>query len=299
MRIHRFILPVLVCFTTAVSAQTTARLTSDSNLVETGNKVVLHLLVRGKPAGNPDLSAWKEVIPEDNRLREGAWTTGNGFSQKDITVIFFEEDSLTVPPVRIPLPNGDTAVTNTLDLQVIATPAPDEIPDMAPIRDIRREEKLWSDYWPLLSILLAVIAIALAGYFIVKYRKNRGIGSRSIQWPAHELALRKLGQLQQQGLWNKGNKKEYCDELTGIIREYLELRFGVPALESTSDELIQKLKETDMPGDTISSLGNILFQADLAKFARGTPPPDFGDVSMHFARRLVETTKPVSANASS
>lgn len=295
MRIHQFILPVLACLTTALSAQT-AQLVSDSNLVETGNKVVLHLLVKGEPAGKPDFSAWNEVIPEDNRLMEGAWTTGNGFSKKDITVIFFEQDSLTIPPVRIPQSNGDTAVTNALNIQVIATPAPDEVQDMAPIRDIQREEKQWTDYWPLLAILLAVTAMVLAGYFVVKYRKNRGIGSRSIQWPPHELALRKLGQLQQQGLWNNGNKKEYCDELTGIIREYLELRYGVPALESTSDELIQKLKDTEIPGETVSRLANVLFQADLAKFAKGTPPPDFGDVSMQFALRLVESTKPVPAS---
>jgi hypothetical protein len=40
--------------------QNTARLTSDSNLVETGNKVVLHLLVRGKPEGNPISGGWKK-----------------------------------------------------------------------------------------------------------------------------------------------------------------------------------------------------------------------------------------------
>lgn len=300
MRIHSLILPVLVCFSAAVSAQM-AQLTSDSNLVETGSKVVLHLSVREIPAGTPDFSDWNEVIPEDNRLREGAWTNGNGFSEKDITVIFFEEDSITIPPVRIPLSNGDTAVTNALNIQVIATPAPDEIVDMSPIRDIKREEKYWSDYWPLLAIILAVIALALAGYFIVRYRRNRGIGSRSLQWPPHELALRKLGQLKQRDLWSAGNAKEYCDELTGIIREYLELRFGVPALESTSAELIQKLKSTDIPVETVAVLGNILFQADLAKFANGTPPPEFGDISMQFALRLIDITKyqPVSPNEAS
>ena len=298
MRIPWFVLPLAIFFATTAAAQS-AQLSSDSNLVETGSRFVLHLSVKEKPAGKADFTEWSSIIPEDNRLSEGDWTTANGFSRKDITVIFFEEDSLTIPPVRIPLSNGDTAVTNSLDIQVIATPSPDEIQDMAPIRDIRREEKVWTDYWPVLAILLAVIAIVLAGYFIIKYRKNKGIGSRSVQWPPHELALRKLGQLQQQGLWSSGNQKAYCDELTSIIREYLERRFGVPALESTSDELIQKLNETDIPGETISELGDILFQADLAKFAKGTPPPEFGDLSMQFALRLIEITKPVSVNAAS
>ena len=141
--------------------------------------------------------------------------------------------------------------------------------------------------------------LLLAAYLVNKYRKNRGMGTRSIHWPPHELALRKLGQLQQKSLWNNGNKKEYCDELTDIIREYLELRFGIPALESTSTELIQKLKGTDIPDETALELGNILFQADLAKFAKGTPPPDFGDISMQFALRLIEITKPVSSNEAS
>lgn len=298
MRIPWFVLPLAFFFAPTAAAQS-AQLSSDSNLVETGSRFVLHLSVKEKPAGKADFTEWSSIIPEDNRLSEGDWTTANGFSRKDITVIFFEEDSMTIPPVRIPLSSGDTAVTNSLDIQVIATPSPDEIQDMAPIRDIRREEKVWTDYWPVLAILLAVIAIVLAGYFIIKYRKNKGIGSRSVQWPPHELALRKLGQLQQQGLWSSGNQKAYCDELTSIIREYLERRFGVPALESTSDELIQKLNETDIPGETIRKLGDIFFQADLAKFAKGTPPPEFGDVSMQFALRLIDITKPVSANTAS
>jgi hypothetical protein len=80
---------------------------------------------------------------------------------------------------------------------VIVTPAPDEIPDMAPIRDIRREEKLWSDYWPLLAILLAVIAIALAGYFIVDAKQGMGsqdINGLPMNWHSE------TGHLQQQGL---------------------------------------------------------------------------------------------------
>lgn len=270
-----------------------AQLASDSNLVETGNKVVLHLTLKGKPAGNPDLSAWNEVVPKDNRLKESDWTSENGLSQKDITVIFFEADSLIIPPARIPLPNGDTAVTNTLCILVLATPAPDEIQDMAPVRDILREEKVWTDYWPFIAVILAVAAMLLVGYLIVQYRKNKGAGSRSIHWPPHELALRKIRHLQQQGLWESGKTREYCDELTYIIREYLELRFGIPALECTSTELTQKLKDTGLSVETVNELDNILMQADLVKFAKGTPPPDFGDSSMQFSIRLIDSTKPV------
>lgn len=294
----RFILPVIVCITASATAQT-ARLASDSNLVETGNRFILHLSVREKPAGKPDLSGWQEVIPEENRLRESDWTNESGISKMDITAIFFREDSLTIPPVRIPLANGDTAVTNPLDIQIIASPAPDEVQDMAPIRDIQREQKVWTDYWPLIAIIVAVVILILAAYFIIQYRNNKTVGNRSVQWTPHELALRKLVQLQQQNLWNNGNLKEYCDELTGIIREYLELRFRIPALESTSAELIRILKMTDTPDEINSGLENILFQADLAKFAKGTPPPDFGDVSMQFALRLIDKTKPVSVNAAS
>lgn len=294
----RFILPVIVFITASATAQT-ARLASDSNLVETGNRFILHLSVREKPAGKPDLSGWQEVIPEENRLRESDWTNESGISKMDITAIFFREDSLTIPPVRIPLANGDTAVTNPLDIQIIASPAPDEVQDMAPIRDIQREQKVWTDYWPLIAIIVAVVILILAAYFIIQYRNNKTVGNRSVQWTPHELALRKLVQLQQQNLWNNGNVKEYCDELTGIIREYLELRFRIPALESTSAELIRILKMTDTPDEINSGLENILFQADLAKFAKGTPPPDFGDVSMQFALRLIDKTKPVSVNAAS
>lgn len=60
----------------------------------------------------------------------------------------------------------------------------------------------------------------------------------------HELALQKLVALQQQKLWQKGDVKPYQSELTFIIREYLENRFNIQALESTTDEIVQNLPKS-------------------------------------------------------
>jgi hypothetical protein len=106
------------------------------------------------------------------------------------------------------------------------------------------------------------------------------------------LALKKLRVLAQKALWRSGAVKEHCAELTFILREYLEKRYEVPALESTSEELLSRLKSTDFPMELRPDLENILAQADLAKFAKAIPPEEFYLYSLDFAQALVTQTIP-------
>ncbi len=71
--------------------------------------------------------------------------------------------------------------------------------------------------------------------------------------------------------------KEYYSELTFIIRKYLDEKVYDRALESTTDELISRLKllkegnQVDLSNDDIKNLESILKRADLVKFAKSAP----------------------------
>lgn len=295
-RLNKYCLSLLLAsfFLTGALAQIEASAGLDSSHAETGNPFVVHITVpntAGKP-GSIDLSAWSDQVPLQNIVGQSEWSpTGKSFT-KDLTLLFFDEDTLSLPPLIIPLGNRGTATTNPLEVVVLPTPSPDDLLDMADIKDIHREQALWTDYLPwALAIAGFLLFIVLISWLIARMRKKQTVASRTIGLPPHELALKKLAALEQKQLWNKGLVKEFCAELTFIVREYLEKRFHVPALESTSEELMEKLKTTAFPETLHDILRDLLTQADLAKFAKSVPPQSFEETARQFARNLIEMTK--------
>ena len=75
----------------------------------------------------------------------------------------------------------------------------------------------------------------------------------------------------------KGEIKEYYSELTDIARNYIEEAIHIPAMESTTSELIQAIrtastkKKMTLTPETVENLERVLRQADLVKFAKSKP----------------------------
>lgn len=262
----------------------------DSNWVETGDTFVLHLAVpftAGTP-GEVDFSAWQNVMPRENVLRQSGWTRVGQFWNKNLTLIYFDSALLTLPGLGVRLSGNVTTRTNAVQLEVSPTPAP---PEPADIKDIRREPWRWLDFLPVF-IIMAVLALVLLWYRFYYLPRKKGINSRKVELPPHQLALKKLEQLAKQKPWQHGRIKEYYAELTFILREYLEKRFGMPALESTSAEITRDLRRLDVPGPLLPPIDELLVQADLAKFAQGEPPAQFHEPALEHVRALVRATEP-------
>lgn len=277
-------------------AQSDAVAAFDSGYVETGNPFFLHLSVPqqfGEPA-KVDLSSWSNVFPEQNILGQTGWQQHNGRWVSDLNLIAFDSAELQLPPVGIVFPGGDTLKTNVLALRVLPTPSPDDPADMQDIKDIYREPVNWRDYlWPALPIVVGVLILALAIALVLLLRKKKsGLkGIHTIQQPAHEVALQRLNKLEKQQPREQEEIKLYYSELTHIIREYLERRYHIPALESLSEEILHRLVRTDFPASLLSSLSELLRWADLAKFAKGTPPAQFHAKALSEARQLIEQSR--------
>jgi hypothetical protein len=86
-----------------------------------------------------------------------------------------------------------------------------------------------------------------------------------------------LNNLEKKELWQKGEIKAYYSELTDIARNYIEEAIQIPAMESTTSELIEGLrkaslkKKMTLSKETIENLEQVLRQADLVKFAKSKP----------------------------
>jgi len=140
--------------------------------------------------------------------------------------------------------------------------------------------------------LLALVIIALIIYLIIRIKKHKSIFPERPKLPAHVTAINELEKIKSENLWQSGKTKLYYTRLTEVIREYLEERYDVNALEMTSDEILQTVKNIiDSKGKDYLKLKEILTISDLVKFAKMQPTPEDNQSTYNSAYSFIEQTK--------
>lgn len=142
--------------------------------------------------------------------------------------------------------------------------------------------------------VVIVLALVSALYLIIsRSRKAKGKveeESRPKEAP-HIVAIRLLEQLSTQKLWQNGRHKQYYTRLTEILRDYLEGRYGVAALEMTTDDIVAALRSLELTKKQKSELAELLREADLVKFAKHTPDAETNEAAYYKVYYFVEETK--------
>lgn len=262
-------------------------------MVETGDTFGLRILVTGTsvaPRGI-DFSAWKGLLPPENVLSQSAWTRSGGRWMRQITLVAFDSATLQLPPLTVRNHLGESVLTNALQLTVYPTPA--NVDNAALIRDIRREPSQWTDYW--LEALTVLLVLALGIWYFRRQKPKPVAVAAPVASPAaplkppHEIALEKLATLEAQAPWKHGLVEQFYADLSMIVREYLEKRFSIPALESTTREIIPMLSKTNFDQKFSKTLRDILYEADMAKYARQLPPEQACENAVKAVRRLLMT----------
>ncbi len=189
---------------------------------------------------------------------------GNGRRETTYTLTLqpFDPDTVTLPPLRVAC-GTDTAETRALVLKVLpveldslTTIHPMEGPVAYPAKWYDWVPQWVSDYWPWIIIAIGLIAAAVAAWIYFR-RGGTVMVRRKRIVPPYELAMHRLGQLRERRLAESGHEKEYYTELTDILRQYLEGRFGINAMEMTSTEIVRSLRAnetTRMSADRMRSV---------------------------------------------
>ncbi|WP_395048510.1 hypothetical protein [Flavobacterium sp.] len=194
---------------------------------------------------------------------------------KKYGLIQFDSGKYTIPSIKI-LINNKAFLSDSLKVEVANVPVDTLKQKMYDIKDIVPANDGIGDWWKYLLVLLLIAGFGALVYWYIKKRQKEKIEEEIYKTPI-EKATSLLNNLEKKELWQHGEVKAYYSELTDIVRNYIEEAIDIPAMESTTSELIEGLKTASqkkkmkLSKETIDSLFVVLKQADLVKFAKSKP----------------------------
>ena len=208
----------------------------------------------------------------------------------------FDSGYFAIPPFKFII-NDDTLhpnLTEALLLEVHTVPT--DTTD-ATVRDIKQpfgEEFDWKWYLPYAYWTLSVLAVfALLIFVIYKLTKKKEVVEviEKPKIPAHIIALAELEKIKTEVVWKEGKTKEYYSAISDAVRLYIENRFGVNALESTTDEIVQAFKSQVVDSLSKEKLKQLLVLSDFVKFAKVIPVEQEHNLTLQHAFDFVNGTK--------
>ena len=229
-----------------------------------------------------------------------------------LTITSFDTGFHVIAPLVFPGSN-DSLRTEPVLLSVkdVAVEMPQAAADQqseVEIRDIKKIRPATFSLWEWIKenylLILAVLLSAAAVWAYFRYIHHRlkkkavEIIVPKVTIPPHVIALNKLSELQEKKLWQSGMVKEYHSELTEIVRQYIEDYLRIPALESTTPEILRDLGTTTaVSSDVMAGMKKMLELSDLVKFAKYLPFGDENEKCIVHGRNFIMMTMPAEKEA--
>ncbi len=145
--------------------------------------------------------------------------------------------------------------------------------------------------WWALGVVGAMAAIGLAVRLWRRRRKRAESAPPEARITPHVWALRELDRLAAERLVERGLVQEFYYRVNGLVRRYIELRYGLMAGEQTSEEFIRALQySAELAPRHKETLRAFVEACDPVKYARQVPAREEVDWVHGAARRFVVET---------
>lgn len=306
--INILVLTATVALTAPAAGARSIKATVDSSQITMGYQTAIRFEIVDK-AGQPfDVQVDKNAVPAEVEFID--WVEGDTVDigndlveiRRALIIQSFDSGVYTIPPFM--LVNGpDTLQTEPITLKVNPVDV-SQLDDIHPIAPAMEFESKWydflpdwlTDYWAWLLTGLILIAAGVCTYLILTRKVEVPLLPKKKPVPPYQLAMQRLDSLREANLWQNGREKEYYTHLIDILRDYLQGRFGINAMEMTSQQITTILNENETTRMPNRRMRQILEIADFVKFAKVRPLPDDNHRAMAEAVRFVEETKPVELN---
>lgn len=204
--------------------------------------------------------------------------------------------TFTVPPMRVIVMRkggGDLSVCTAehsidVDQPTANSPDPWPKPNPASLPQKTRDERAQ-------AIAIAVIAgvvgaLALAGLALWWSRRPKEAPPPPPPTPSWKLALEAIGRARRELAGGTINTKLYYDRISDAVRAHLGDTYGFDGLESTTDEILVRVRRMPSPSFPLDKVERLLGECDLVKFAGYSPPLEEADAIAGLAESVVRAT---------
>ena len=290
MKLNKYILILFVVITTfVVKSQVEVHAVIDSSSIRIGAQTKLDIYLNYDATAQKNLDITWPII--EDTLKKGLEVINitkidttipdknkpNLIQQHiQLTVTSFDEGDYFIQPFKFTL-NKDTAnplFTEPLFLSVKTVVTDTSITKVKDIKPPFDEPFDWKWYLPYAYAILGILAAVLLLVFIlIKLSKKKPVEVviEKPKIPAHITAFETLEKIKEDAIWKDNKTKEYYSSIADTVRLYIEERFGINALELTSDEIIKIFKSQVVDSESKSKLNQILTLSDFVKFAKQIP----------------------------
>lgn len=289
-----------VLSTAAVHAQKVAVMASvDSTTLLIGDQTDIHLMVNAAPGlaiRYPQVT--DKELGDLELIRIGQLdtlkTTPEFITQQNITIAAFDSGVYEIPalPFRY-TQNGRTQTLYSQPIILMVSTMNVDSTFIAPIKPMMEEPITTAEILKTVGLILGILLVLGGLFYIIRKRLSQKEPEDQVVYvpPAHVTALEKLQALEKEKLWQQDKTKRYYTKLTFAFREYLENRYDVNALESTTDEILDWLKKENFSDSLTGKLRATLQASDLVKFAKSKPGLEVHQAAMDTAYEFIHATK--------
>jgi len=182
----------------------------------------------------------------------------------------FDSGSYMLKPVRFKI--GNTVMYTKPKMLAVTTVVVDTTKQK--MYDIKGNIEVGYTFMEILPYILLLVLFFILIYLGYRYWKKLKPKEKKIivpKIPPFDVAMENLKKLDEARLLKEGNIKEYYVRLTDILRRYIEDELKIPAMESTTREIMAKIKHKNISKETKSNIKELLKESDFVKFAKFEP----------------------------
>ncbi|MCP4405116.1 MAG: hypothetical protein GY801_48420 [bacterium] len=154
-------------------------------------------------------------------------------------------------------------------------------------------QDITTDYRFFVGPAIVAAALLLGGLLVFLFLKYRKPGKAQETYippplPPGKVARRELTEIQAMKLPAKGEFKQYYFLLSESVRKFLGAEYHFHVLERTTEEILQDIRQEDIPEKIKRRISAFLPDADMVKFAKYIPDLEQTDEAMQQAWQIVD-----------
>ena len=262
---------ILLILAVVSHAQVQVTASVDSTKILIGGRSHYFITVyapKGTKISFPEFNNKKEIVSDVEVLSaksDTADANGKVRIRRIYTITAWDAKRYTIPAQKV-IVGGTTKTTGNVALDVQAVPIDTVKSTPMPPDDIQKVPFSWGEWVPvILVIVLALILICIIFYLyrILCHKKNGRTPKNTRVLSYYEQAKHDLSEIAANKMLYAEQKAYYTD-VTNVLRKYISQRYNINALEMTSHEILESMKDVC----DVSELKVVFNTADLVKFAK-------------------------------